>query len=232
MSGKIFTRFGYAAIYGSACVLQVLAITYAILFVKESKHIRRHKGMQSSSSIKSSSKADLEHANQNEVKPSCASIFSCGHMKQSFGVAFKKRDGGYRHIVIILISLFGFYSLANNGIGTINIPYARARFKWEDGSDDFNEWWARLQSIGTVFNLFAIGVLMPIMTQILKFRDLTIVIICVLSTLTGITTILLANVAELLYLAYFLRMFSDVVTVGIRSALTKIVGEMDVGNVK
>ena len=90
---------------------------------------------------------------------------------------------------------------------------------------------AKVQSIGTVFNLFAIGVMMPVMTQILKLRDLSITAFCVFSSITGITTILFAHKAELLYLANFFRMFSDVVTVGIRSVLTKIVGEKDVGKV-
>ena len=153
------------------------------------------------------------------------------HIKESFGVAFKKRQGGIRHVVLILISLFGLYSFANNGISSINIQYARAKFNWTEGTDNFNKEYSRLQSIGTVFNLFAIGVLMPIMTQILKMRDLSITAFCVTSSITGITTILLANDYHFLYLANFFRMFSDVVTVGIRSVLTKIVGERDVGKV-
>ena len=146
-------------------------------------------------------------------------------------MAFKRRPGGIRHVVLILISLFGLYSFANNGASSINIQYARAKFTFDD-SDFFNKEWSRLQSIGTVFNLFAIGVLMPIMTQFLKMRDLSITAFCVVSSISGITTILLAKDYHFLYLANFFRMFSDVVTVGIRSALTKIVGERDVGKVK
>ena len=89
-------------------------------------------------------------------------------------------------------------------------------------------------SVGTVFNLFAIGVLMPIMTQVLKLSDLTITAFCVFSSFTGITTILLAGLAghyKYLYLANAFRMFSDVTTVGIRSALSKLVGSSDVGKV-
>ena len=42
---------------------------------------------------------------------------------------------------------------------------------------------------------------------------------------------MLAENYLLLYLANFLRMFSDVTTVGIRSALTKLVGSSDTGKV-
>ena len=156
---------------------------------------------------------------------------SLNHIKESFGVAFKRRPGGVRHVVIIMISLFGLYSFANNGASSINIQYARKKFQFGD-SDMFNKEWARIQSTGTVFNLFAIGALMPIMTQILRMRDLSITAFCVTSSITGITTILLATDYHFLYLANFFKMFSDVVTVGIRSALTKIVGERDIGKVK
>ena len=123
------------------------------------------------------------------------------------------------------------YSLANNGISSINIPYAKAKFLWEGGTDSFTEEYAKIQSIGTIFNLFAIGALMPVMTQILKWSDLTITAFCVSSSFFGIMTILVAENYLILYLANFFRMFSDVTTVGIRSALSKLVGSNDVGKV-
>ena len=144
----------------------------------------------------------------------CA-IFNFKHIIESFRVAFRKREGGVRHIVIILISLFGMYGFSN-GISNININYAKKRFQW-NSTDEFTETWSVIQSVGTVFNLFAIGVIMPVMTQVLKLRDLSITAISVSSSFCGITTILLAHKYELLYLANFLIMFSDVVTVRIRS---------------
>ena len=43
---------------------------------------------------------------------------------------------------------------------------------------------------------------------------------------------LMAREANILYLSAVFRMMSDMTTIGIRSALTKIVGENDVGKVK
>ena len=231
VSAEIYTRYGYEAIYGSACGFHILAITYALLFVKNTQQIKEELGLIDNSSI-NSNKSDSESLkSRKDSKTNIGSIFSLDHVIESFGVAFRRRPGGVRHVVIILISLFGLYSFANNGISSINNQYARAKFVWEDGTDSFNLYMAKVQSIGTVFNLFAIGVMMPVMTQILKLRDLSITAFCVFSSITGITTILFAHKAELLYLANFFRMFSDVVTVGIRSVLTKIVGEKDVGKV-
>ena len=146
-------------------------------------------------------------------------------------MAFKSRPGGIRHVVIILIFLFGFNTFANVGISSVNVTYARKKFTWAGGTDEFNRIWAQLHSIGTVFNLFALGVLIPIMTQVLKMKDLSITIFCVVSSLAGLGTLLLAKSYKLLYLANFLRMFADVTTIGIRSTLSKIVGEKDVGKV-
>ena len=181
-------------------------------------------------------------------------MFNFNRLKESFQVAFKKREGGLRHVIIICLSLFGMYSIANNSLSPVNIPYAKAKFTWKNGkllmsnriidnflknslkktfeisgTDSFSEEYAKVDSIGVVFNLFAIGILMPIMTQILKLSDLTITAVCVFSSFSGIITIMLAENYMLLYLANFLRMFSDVTTVGIRSALTKLVGSSDTG---
>ena len=99
--------------------------------------------------------------------------YSLNHIKESFGVAFKSRPGGIRHVVIILIFLFGFNTFANVGISSVNVTYARKKFTWAGGTDEFNRIWAQLHSIGTVFNLFALGVLIPIMTQFLKMKART-----------------------------------------------------------
>lgn len=251
VSGEILAEFGYEAIYGSASILHVIAIIYAFTFVKESDKIRAAKGLP---------ERNVRRTNE---KASCGSIFTFKHIKESFSVAFKRRPGGLRHVIVICVSLFGIYSLANNGISSINIPYAKAQFEWNNGTDEsssgtdsFTKEYAKIQSIGkgifffvkvncllngifdlsvgTVFNLFAIGVLMPIMTQVLKLSDLTITAFCVFSSFSGITTILLAGLAghyKYLYLANAFRMFSDVTTVGIRSALSKLVGSSDVGKV-
>jgi len=241
VSGEIASHFGYEVIYAIGGTFQLLAILYAIFFVKESKEIRAYRNMESSDSNTNSSSTDKSSTTIDSAEKSITpepekksfgfgNIFNLNHIKESFGVAFKRRPGGIRHVVIIMISLFGLYSFANNGASSINIQYARKKFQFGD-SDMFNKEWARIQSIGTVFNLFAIGALMPIMTQILRMRDLSITAFCVTSSITGITTILLATDYHFLYLANFFKMFSDVVTVGIRSALTKIVGERDVGKV-
>ena len=143
VSGEILAEFGYEAIYGSASILHVIAIIYAFTFVKESDKIRTAKGLPERNVRKTNEKA------------SCGSIFTFKHIKESFSVAFKRRPGGLRHVIVICVSLFGIYSLANNGISSINIPYAKAQFEWNNGTDEsssgtdsFTKEYAKIQSIG------------------------------------------------------------------------------------
>ena len=66
--------------------------------------------------------------------------------KESFCAVFKKRDGGVRHIVVMLVFLFGLYALQCMGVKMISLSYARNEFVWES-TDYFNEWWSSYKSV-------------------------------------------------------------------------------------
>ena len=58
VSGEIASHFGYEVIYAIGGTFQLLAILYAIFFVKESKEIRAYKNMESSDSNTNSSSTE------------------------------------------------------------------------------------------------------------------------------------------------------------------------------
>ena len=62
-------------------------------------------------------------------------------------------------------------------------------------------------------------------------HDLTITAICLSSALGSLVVILLAKVPEVLYVSAITRLFAEMTTTSIRSALTKIVGSQDIGKV-
>ena len=62
-------------------------------------------------------------------------------------------------------------------------------------------------------------------------HDLTITTICLSSALGSLVVILLAKVPEVLYVSAITRLFAEMTTTSIRSALTKIVGSQDIGKV-
>ena len=88
-----------------------------------------------------------------------------------------------------------------------------------------------LSDFQTVLSCVSLGAILPIMTQVVKLHDLTITTICLGSALGSMICILLAKIPEVLYLAAVIRLFAEMTTTGIRSALTKIVGSQDVGKV-
>ena len=73
-------------------------------------------------------------------------IFCLKNVVESFQVAFKKRDGGIRHVVVLLIFLFSMYMLVGMGIGVVSYPYVRETFVWES-SDYFVQWWSTYSAV-------------------------------------------------------------------------------------
>ena len=111
-----------------------------------------------------------ETLNRKSGRPSCSEVFSFTNIKSSFAVALKKREGGMRHIVIILVLLFGLYGFASNGIGAITVNYIRKKFIWSS-SDYFDNWYSDYNSVNLALNLVAIGLVLPIMTQVQRYGN-------------------------------------------------------------
>ena len=157
-------------------------------------------------------------------------VFSLEHIKNSFGVVFKRREDGSRHFIIMIIVLFGMYTYANTGTTLINLTYAKKMFHWNN-EVEFNNWWAVYFSVTQLCQAFGIGAVMPVFTQVLKLNDLVITVICVSSFMLGMITIMLATNANLLFIAAGLQIFASLATTSIRAALSKIVCSKDIGKV-
>ena len=157
-------------------------------------------------------------------------LFSPRHLVDSFCAAFQHREFGMRHVVIILVALFALFSIIYSSGSTIDYSYAKKKFEWSSSAETA-EWWSTYGSFGSALNIIAIGLLAPGLSKFLHFSDMLIVTMACTLWYVGVIVILLAEVKEVLYLAKFLTMFSDVTTIGIRSALTKIVGSGDVGKI-
>ena len=76
-----------------------------------------------------------------KITNTLADIFQFNNLKASFNVAFKEREEGMRHIIVLLIFLFSVYMLCGIGLGIVDYPYAREMFDWES-TDYFRNWWS------------------------------------------------------------------------------------------
>lgn len=235
VSGIILINCGYISIYAISTSFFCVALLYCLLIVKESKQLGNEKDFKHIQDEVARKKAiqdaqkKKEELDQKSTFSKIKLIFNLKNIKQSFSTALKKRQHGMRHIICLLILMYGLFGMAN-GVGGVANQYARKKFEWSS-SDDFNIWWSTYSSVGTLFVIFAIAVLMPIMTQYLKLSDTTILLLASASTFAGHLTTQLAEVANILYLASALKLFSDISTVTARSALTKAVGPLEVGRV-
>ena len=158
------------------------------------------------------------------------SVFSLEHVKNSFNVVFKKREDGSRHFIGMLVLLFGLYSLASTGANNINISYAKKKFEW-DSDTEFNDWWSLYSSTNTLLTTFAIGAIMPVLTQVLKLNDLVISGWCLTCYVGALCIIMIVPRAELLYASTPFQMFHSLTTTTIRAALSKIIDPNDIGKV-
>ena len=79
-------------------------------------------------------------------------IFDSKNIIACYNVAFKEREGGIRHIIVIVIFLLGMNMLCGIGLGVVNYPYAREKFNWES-TDYFVNWWSIYSSVQVNLNL-------------------------------------------------------------------------------
>ena len=86
------------------------------------------------------------HQYKQPESASCCSMLDVSYPKDSFRALFKKREGGIRHVVVMLVILFGLHSLQCMGVKLVSVSYARNEFEW-DSTDGFNEWWSSYSSI-------------------------------------------------------------------------------------
>ena len=92
------------------------------------------------------SKAERKKSASKKIFSTLSEIFTFRNVKESFSVAFRRREGGIGHVVVLLIAIFSLYMLAGMGIGVVSYPYARYMFDWES-EDYFTTWWSTYSSV-------------------------------------------------------------------------------------
>ena len=92
------------------------------------------------------STAAVEKSAIQKFMSTLSEIFTFKNVKESFNVAFQKREGGIGHVVVLLIAIFSLYMLAGMGIGVVSYPYIRKMFDWES-EEYFTTWYSTFSSV-------------------------------------------------------------------------------------
>ena len=223
LGAAIYSALGYVGVHLCGLICHAIAILYGFFILKESR-------LKSKNNNNEDTKEKIEKKVQQESVGKCHGLFKLQNLKQSFTVAFKKREGSARTVIILLVLLFGAYEVATGGMGAVKSQYVRKRFTWET-TDYFAKWWSLFSSLDTVFELIALAIVSPLLSMVFHLSDLSVVMVSMVSTILGILIYLTARIPEVLYLAGLLGMLKDLITLGIRSTVSKIVGSDDVGKV-
>ena len=109
-------------------------------------------------------------------------------------------------------------------------PYIKLTFPWDD-ENVLNTWLATFGSVQTILGALSLGLLLPLLSNVLKLNDLLITLICLLSMLAGLVITLSAKVPWVLYIAAVVQVGNQMTTTVLRSVMTKVVSCQDTGKV-
>ena len=165
---------------------------------------------------------------EGKAKVKFGEMVSLDHVKSSFSVVMKPRPDGSRPLVILLLALFGLYTLSKQGEKKIWTPYVKKKFIWSDETV-FNDWVSEFNSLANILASVASGLLMPLFSRVVN--DFVLILVCLTSLLLNMFITLTADVLWVLYFAAVAQMFQELTGTPIRAMLTKIVSSGDTGKV-
>ena len=112
-----------------------------------------HPNEKEPSSLSDDSNGRIEFSYFAKMYRNICEIFDSKNIIACYNVAFTEREGGIRHIIVIVIFLFSMNMLGGIGLGIVNYPYAREKFDWES-TDYFVNWWSIYSSVQVKLNLY------------------------------------------------------------------------------
>jgi len=204
INGPLFKQFGYYGSFGCGAFCFVSGFFFVLFFFKEPK----------------------KQAPPSESKDAGGrSAVSLKNVANSFSVLVKKREGGMRHIVILTYACFAMGSLTHTGMDYL---FFRRKFTWTD-EDSLISWYNHLRSYTAIGDVIALFVILPLLVRTLQLHDMTIVIIAVLSQAVKSLIYFFAGDKSSIYYVIGFSMLHCLNTQPLRSSMTKLVGQGDVG---
>lgn len=203
VNGLVYKRFSYYGNFGFALLAFAAGFLLAMFQLKETK--------------KDQSKDEKEEKG----------LVSLENLTNSFKVLVKRREGSLRHIVILLVAAFMCGML---GYTRMDYLYLRRKFTWENDGEMVS-WYTQLQSFLSIGQIFSLFLVLPLLLRFLKLHDMTIVLLAGCSMLIQALLYFFATSTKFILATIFFNLFAVLFSQPLRSSMTKIVGEGDVGAV-
>lgn len=199
LNAPLYKRFDYFGSFGMGLLCYILGLLLVLITFKETKKEGEAKGGRN--------------------------MVSLSDLANSFMVLVKKREGGMRHIVILLIVAFTCNGLTYTGVDFL---FFRKNFDFS-GEDELITWYTHLRSYTAIGDVIALFIVLPILVKTLQLHDLTIVILSALAHLSKSLIYYAAQEKSLIYVTIAFCLVSPLCTQPLRSSMTKIAGQGDVG---
>merc|ERR1711953_758706 len=135
--------------------------------------------------------------------------------------------GSLRHIVILLVAAFMCGML---GYTRMDYLYVRRKFTWKN-EGEMVSWYTQLQSFLSIGQILSLFLVLPLLLRFLKLHDMTIVLLAGCSMLTQALLYFFATSTKFILATVFFNLLAVLWSQPLRSSMTKIVGEGDVGAV-
>jgi Ca2+/Na+ antiporter len=125
LGGQLFAKFGYVTVYVVALTCHVIAFLYGVFYLKESRLKRLEPDVKPE---KEQEKPEKKEEPPQKSKTKLYHIFRLRNLVESFSVLTHKRANGLRHVVVLMVLLFGASSIVRAGTGIVSMTYARKKF--------------------------------------------------------------------------------------------------------
>lgn len=221
MSGVIKQKLGYSATFGLGLTFALLAMFYAIFFLKDSRQMRPREVLEAM-------EAKEAYNNNNEEKSSknaCCQMFDVANVQRAFKTTFKQRPHGLHLIVVLLSFIFVMEIFVMNGSHSTMFLYMRKELQWDE--IEFGKYMAFSGFLG----LFTQYVAVPFLNENMAVHDSTIGILGALSMTFSSVMMAFFKVDWVIYLLGCISFLAAALTTVSRSLVTKCVGPFEVGAV-
>jgi fucose permease len=209
LSSSIRQHLGLMVNFGISMALALLAMSYTLLFVKDSRVLREKRMVPQDKVCMEIQSEDCEYSSTKKV--SLKGVLNPDNILKGAKATFKKRPHRGRGLIFILISIFLLDMLAMVGRGTLLFLFFRRQFAWSHV--EYSRYMTSFGILGVASQVF----LIPFLSTTLKWEDTSILGITTLTQVANQIVIAMSGAEWLVYVGAFVACLSNATTVICRS---------------
>ncbi|KAK5647379.1 hypothetical protein RI129_002271 [Pyrocoelia pectoralis] len=198
VSGILFRKVGYFAIFAISLCMFIMAFTYGLCVVKESVKMKRKK--------------------KELIKDVC----NIQHVTDTFKLLVQKKENMDRTNFLTLLLIFFLHGMVFSGEQSTFFLFVQQAYQWTVVEYSY------FTTANTVLKFIALSVAVPIFVKVFKLRDLTIMLIAYLDSILASIIFVTVQLPVGLYIGRACSILIATGLPASRSLVTKVVSSEDV----